>query len=57
MFEDKHFFVHPGVDVGSTFRAVSQNVKAKKIVSGGSTITMQVIRMARKIVNVLISKN
>lgn len=48
MFEDKHFFVHPGVDVGSTFRAVSQNIKRKKIVSGGSTITMQVIRMARK---------
>lgn len=48
MFEDKHFFVHPGVDIGSTFRAVSQNIKRKKIVSGGSTITMQVIRMARK---------
>jgi penicillin-binding protein 1C len=42
------FIVHPGVDVGSTFRAVSQNIKRKKIVSGGSTITMQVIRMARK---------
>lgn len=48
MFEDKHFYVHPGVDLSSTFRAVSQNIKRKKIVSGGSTISMQVIRMARK---------
>jgi penicillin-binding protein 1C len=30
------------------FRALRQNFKAKKIVSGGSTITMQTVRMARK---------
>ena len=48
LFEDKNFFVHPGIDVGATARALYQNIKQKKVVSGGSTISMQVIRMARK---------
>ncbi len=47
-FEDRYFYYHPGINIISVFRAVSQNFKAKKIVSGGSTITMQVCRMARK---------
>lgn len=46
-FEDKHFFWHPGVNLFSLGRAMWQDVKAKKIVSGGSTLTMQVIRMSR----------
>lgn len=47
-FEDKYFFLHPGVNPLSMLRAFSQNIKAKKVVSGGSTLTMQVIRLSRK---------
>ena len=47
-FEDKHFYHHPGVNPFSFWRALVQNVKAKKIISGGSTISMQVIRLSRK---------
>jgi len=47
-FEDKRFESHFGVDVRSMLRAVQQNISAGKIVSGGSTISMQVIRLSRK---------
>lgn len=46
-FEDEYFYKHPGVNPVSLFRAIRQNVEAGKIVSGGSTLTMQVIRLAR----------
>jgi len=48
LFEDKRFYKHHGVDWISMSRAAIQNVKAKKVVSGGSTISMQVIRLTRK---------
>ena len=47
-FEDKRFYIHPGVDIISLLRAAKQNIAAGEIVSGGSTITMQVIRLSRK---------
>jgi penicillin-binding protein 1C len=47
-FEDKRFYDHPGVDIFSIGRAIRQNWNAGKVVSGGSTISMQVIRLARK---------
>lgn len=47
-FEDKRFFYHPGFDPISLFRAFTQNIKAGKYVSGGSTISMQTIRISRK---------
>lgn len=47
-FEDKRFFSHPGVDFLAMARAMRQNLKAKGVVSGGSTLTMQVIRLSRK---------
>ncbi len=47
-FEDRRFFSHFGIDPKGIGRAIKQNVANKRIVSGGSTITMQVIRMARK---------
>ncbi|HET9486975.1 MAG TPA: penicillin-binding protein 1C [Chryseosolibacter sp.] len=47
-FEDKRFYYHPGVDIFSLGRALIQNVREGKVVSGGSTITMQVIRLSRK---------
>lgn len=47
-YEDKRFYHHPGVDVLSMGRAIRQNIQAGAVVSGGSTITMQVIRLSRK---------
>ena len=47
-FEDKRFWSHPGVDISALFRAVKQNISAGKVVSGGSTISMQVIRLSGK---------
>ena len=46
-FEDQRFYHHPGIDVFALFRALKQNVHARKVVSGGSTLTMQVIRLIR----------
>jgi penicillin-binding protein 1C len=48
LFEDKRFLKHPGVDVRALGRAIQQNIKAGKIISGGSTISMQLIRLSRK---------
>lgn len=47
-FEDKRFYYHAGVDFASMARAMRQNLAAKRVVSGGSTISMQVIRLSRK---------
>lgn len=47
-YEDKRFWYHPGVDPLSLARAFRQNFREGKIVSGGSTLTMQVIRLSRK---------
>ncbi len=47
-FEDRRFYYHPGVDPVSLVRAVIENVREGKVVSGGSTLTMQVLRLARK---------
>ncbi len=47
-FEDKRFRSHLGVDIRALGRALRQNVAAGKIVSGGSTLSMQVIRLARQ---------
>ncbi len=47
-FEDRHFYRHPGVNPLSLLRAAYQNFLSGKIVSGGSTITMQTIRLSRK---------
>ncbi len=46
-YEDHRFRYHPGIDPAAIVRAGIQNIKAGRIVSGGSTITMQVIRLAR----------
>lgn len=47
-FEDKNFLWHSGIDLTAIGRAVVQNYKARKIKSGASTITMQLIRLSRK---------
>lgn len=46
-FEDRAFRWHPGVNPAAIARAAWQNATSGKVVSGGSTITMQVIRMSR----------
>ncbi|MCB0639704.1 MAG: penicillin-binding protein 1C [Lewinella sp.] len=46
-FEDQRFYRHPGVDVLALARALRQNLRAGSVVSGGSTLSMQVIRLAR----------
>ncbi|QHS57046.1 penicillin-binding protein 1C [Mucilaginibacter sp. 14171R-50] len=47
-FEDKRFESHWGFDPLAFGRAIRQNIKAKRVTSGGSTITMQVIRLATR---------
>lgn len=47
-FEDRNFYHHAGISVKGVGRALVQNVKRRKVVSGGSTITMQTIRLMRK---------
>lgn len=46
-YEDRYFLWHPGVNPVAVVRALIGNIRAGEIVSGGSTITMQVARMAR----------
>ncbi len=43
--EDERFYSHPGVDVISIGRALWSNITSGSIVSGASTIAMQVCRM------------
>ena len=42
--EDKRFFSHIGVDLKGIIRAAYVNLKARKIVQGGSTITQQLAK-------------
>lgn len=46
-FEDEYFHYHPGFNPVSIFKSFKRNLKASKIKSGGSTITMQLARMMR----------
>ena len=46
-FEDSWFYYHPGINPVSILRALRNNIKAGEVVSGGSTITMQVARISR----------
>jgi penicillin-binding protein 1C len=47
-FEDKRFYRHVGFDVRAIARAARRNLREGRAVEGGSTITMQVIRLSRK---------
>ncbi len=46
-FEDKRFYFHPGIDPLALVRAIAANLKQGKIVSGASTISMQVVRLSQ----------
>jgi penicillin-binding protein 1C len=45
--EDRRFWDHPGVDPLAVMRAVRDDLRARRIVSGASTITMQLARLLR----------
>lgn len=47
-FEDRDFYSHWGISFKAFGRAFKQNISSGKVVSGGSTITMQVVRLSRK---------
>ncbi|MGI6572466.1 MAG: penicillin-binding protein 1C [Fermentimonas sp.] len=47
-FEDRYFYSHPGVNPLALGRAMVQNIRERRIVSGGSTLTMQVVRLSRQ---------
>lgn len=44
-YEDRWFWEHPGVNPFSVMRAAWQDLRSGKVVSGGSTLTMQVARL------------
>ncbi len=46
-YEDRFFRWHPGINPVAVVRALTDNIKAGETVRGGSTVTMQVARMAR----------
>ena len=43
--EDRHFHTHHGVDVTAVLRSLWLDLRAHKVVSGASTITMQLVRL------------
>ncbi len=47
-YEDQYFYNHFGVNPYSLYRAAFLNIKFKRVVAGGSTISMQLIRLSRK---------
>ena len=47
-FEDRQFWWHPGVNPVAMGRALVQNLRSGHVVSGGSTLTMQVVRLSRQ---------
>jgi penicillin-binding protein 1C len=47
-FEDRGFYEHPGISAKGLGRALVQNVKKQRVISGGSTLTMQLARIMRK---------
>ena len=42
--EDSRFYEHWGVDTRAILRAILQNIRARKVVSGASTLTQQAIK-------------
>lgn len=44
-YEDRWFWKHPGINPASLARAAGQWVRSRRVVSGGSTLTMQVARI------------
>jgi penicillin-binding protein 1C len=47
-FEDRRFYAHQGIDPIAVIRALIHNIKQKKAAEGGSTISMQTVRLMRR---------
>ena len=45
-YEDQRFYYHFGIDILALGRAIYQNLQSKEVVSGASTITMQLARIS-----------
>ena len=43
--EDRRFYRHPGIDPLALLRAAAQDLRAGRVLSGGSTLTMQAARL------------
>lgn len=43
--EDREFYQHDGVDRAAIFRALKQNIANRRLVSGASTITQQLVKL------------
>ena len=54
--EDKRFYFHNGADLIAITSAFFQNASSKKIVRGGSTITMQLVKMMSQNTSITISR-
>ena len=45
--EDRRFWEHGGIDLRAVARAMRDNLRARRVVSGASTLTMQLARLMR----------
>ncbi len=55
-YEDRWFYRHPGVNPAAMVRAVTQGLIHRRLVSGGSTLTMQVARLIEPIPHTVMGK-
>jgi len=55
-YEDRRYYGHPGVDPLALIRAAGQAVRHRRIISGGSTLSMQVARLIEEIPHDLTGK-
>ncbi|NOQ96623.1 MAG: penicillin-binding protein 1C [Calditrichae bacterium] len=54
--EDKNFYSHNGIDYGAVLRALYQNISSAGIVSGASTITLQLARLQHSAERTILNK-
>ena len=54
--EDRYFFLHPGVNLLAITRALYQNIRYGRVVSGASTISQQVVRNIYRSRRTILSK-
>lgn len=47
--EDRRFYQHHGIDLRAVARAVRDNLAARRVISGASTITMQLARLVHPV--------
>ncbi|WP_375577762.1 penicillin-binding protein 1C [Marivirga tractuosa] len=45
-YEDAYFYQHPGINPVAIFKALIENIQQGRVVRGGSTLSMQLARMA-----------